>query len=322
MAPKTFTRRAVRRTRPDAERFFTLMLVLSHRTFRWSVARRTVKWTLGILAGAYLISMLGSGYGLWATKRLMSFSQLQQETLDQQRQLQTSQEQAQALEQEILTLQEQMQELMRHLDPKGTPSLEPMPPKPGGEKPATDPKVSQLQEDLGRAQERARAIRAQMEPIFNTWNRTPSVPPTAGYISSPFGLRLTPFTRINEAGAGPVSYHRGLDITNAEGTPVMATAEGKITFSGWLPLYGLTIIIRHTDELETVYAHLQRCFLGVGADVNRGDLIGAMGRTGNATGVHLHYEVRRWGNPVNPAPYLKLQRQFLNPGRSRFPFRG
>lgn len=321
MTPKTYQRRAVRSTRPDSERFFTLMLVLSHRTFRWSVARRTVKWAAGIIVGVYLISMLGSGYGLWATKRLMSFSALQRETMDQQRQLRESQEQAQTLEQEIITLQEQMQEIMRHLDPKGTPTLQPVPTKPEGERGAPG-KIGRLQQDLEQARQQAQAIRARMEPVFRTWNHTPSIPPTAGYISSPFGLRLTPFTRSNDAGSGPVSYHKGLDITNSEGTPVQATAAGTVTFSGWQPLYGLCILIRHSDELETLYAHLQRCLIGVGTEVNRGDLIGAMGRTGNATGVHLHYEVRRWGNPVNPAPYLKLQRQFLAKNRSIFPFRG
>ncbi len=297
------------------------MLVLSHRTFRWSVARSTVKWAAGIILGVYLISMLGSGYGLWATKRLMSFSQLQRETMDQQRQLRESQEQAQTLEQEIITLQEQMQELMRHLDPKGTPTLQPAPSKPEGGTEAPG-KLGMLQQNLDRARQQAQAIRARMEPVFHTWNHTPSIPPTAGYISSPFGLRLTPFTRINEAGAGPVSYHKGLDITNSEGTPVQATAAGKVTFCGWQPLYGLVMVIRHTDELETVYAHLQRAMIGVGTEVNRGDLIAAMGRSGNATGVHLHYEVRRWGDPVNPAPYLKLQRQFLAKDRSFFKFRG
>ncbi len=75
--------------------------------------------------------------------------------------------------------------------------------------------------------------------------------------------------------------------------------------------YGWGVRVRHTEEQETLYAHLNRMAVKVGQKVSRGDILGAMGRSGNATGVHLHYEVRRSGKPVNPQPYLRLQRQWL-----------
>jgi murein DD-endopeptidase MepM/ murein hydrolase activator NlpD len=76
--------------------------------------------------------------------------------------------------------------------------------------------------------------------------------------------------------------------------------------------YGWGIRIRHTEDLETLYAHLDRLEVKVGRKVSRGDILGFMGRSGNATGVHLHYEVRLKGKPVNPQPYLRLQRQWLS----------
>ena len=76
--------------------------------------------------------------------------------------------------------------------------------------------------------------------------------------------------------------------------------------------YGWGVRIRHTDQMETLYAHMDRLRVKVGQMISRGDILGFMGRSGNATGVHLHYEVRLNGKPVNPQPYLRLQRQWLS----------
>ncbi len=320
MASTPILRRAVRRTRPDSQRFFTVMLVLSHRTFRWSVARRTVLWSVAIGLGIWLVAMSGSAYGFWATKKLMSFSTLQQETQEQQRQLRDSQEQALALEQEIQSLRGQMDDLMKHLDPKAGPTLQPVPDRPK-EGQGSAEKMSLLKRDLDEAMTQAKLIRARMEPVLEQWMRTPSIFPTAGYLSSGFGLRVSPFSRGNNEGDGLLGYHAGLDLTNKEGTPIQATAGGKVVSAGYQPKYGWTVVIRHTAELETLYAHLSRMDVVEGQSVVRGDIIGAMGRSGNATGVHLHYEVRRNGQPVNPTPYLRLQRQFLSTKDRSF-FRG
>ena len=75
--------------------------------------------------------------------------------------------------------------------------------------------------------------------------------------------------------------------------------------------YGWGARVRHSEEQETLYAHLNHLNVVLGQRLSRGDILGTMGRSGNATGVHLHYEVRRNGQPVNPQPYLRLQRQWL-----------
>ena len=94
-------------------------------------------------------------------------------------------------------------------------------------------------------------------------------------------------------------------------TPIQATADGQVVEAGWMDRYGWGIVIAHTNDLETLYAHLARIDVRKGEKVSRGDIIGKMGRSGNATGVHLHYEVRRSGKPVNPMPYMRLQREWL-----------
>ncbi len=84
----------------------------------------------------------------------------------------------------------------------------------------------------------------------------------------------------------------------------MATASGHTIFSGWQGAYGNIVIINHGNGYETAYAHLYRRFVEVGDRVRRGQTIGLVGATGNATGPHLHYEVRRQGVAVNPEYWL------------------
>lgn len=288
------------------------MLVFPHRTFRWSLARRTVVWTLATAVAVWAVSMTGSAYGLWATKKIMSFTQLQRETYAQQRQVRESLEHAQALDLEVQTLRRQLTDLLRLLNPKaGDPHLIP-PPAAESHAPADSRKLGQLRQDLERTGAQAMAIRARMEPIIERWNHTPSIPPTAGYLSSGFGIRISPFSRANETGDGLLGYHAGFDITNADGTPIQATADGEVVQAGWMDRYGYGVVVRHTGRLETLYAHMSKVRVKEGQKVTRGDILGDMGRTGNATGTHLHYEVRVDGRPVNPQPYMRLQRQWLS----------
>ncbi len=296
-------------------RWLTVMVVFSHRTFRWSLTRRKMLWAIGLVLGFWALAMIGSGYGFWATKKIMSFGRLQKETQEQQDQLRSSLDQAQALENEVTALRKQHTELMRLLDPKapagsalpappGQPSSAPVPP-------GTQEKLSRLRQDLDYTAKQAAVVRARMEPVIRAWSHTPSIPPTAGYLSSGFGVRLSPFMRKNESDDGLLGYHSGIDISNNLDTPVQVTADGEVVEAGWMDRYGWGARVRHSAEQETLYAHLNHLNVVLGQRLSRGDILGTMGRSGNATGVHLHYEVRRNGQPVNPQPYLRLQRQWL-----------
>jgi murein DD-endopeptidase MepM/ murein hydrolase activator NlpD len=309
-------RRAVRSSRPDSVRWLTVMVVFSHRTIRWSLTRKTMLWVLGMVAGFSALAMIGSGYGFWATKKIMNFGRLQKETQEQQDQLRSSLDQAQALETEVATLRQQHTELLKLLDPKAPAAAPPLPTPPG--QPGTSPvppgareRLSLLKQDLDYTAKQAAVVRARMEPVIRAWSHTPSIPPTAGYLSSGFGVRLNPFTRSNEAGDGLLGYHTGIDISNVLDTPIQATADGEVIEAGWMDRYGWGVRVRHTGEQETLYAHMNHVDVKTGQKVSRGAILGTMGRSGNATGVHLHYEVRLNGKPTNPQPYLRLQRQWL-----------
>lgn len=309
-------RRALRSSRPDSVRWLTVMVVFSHRTFRWSLTRRLMVWVLGGVLGFSTLAMIGSGYGFWATKKIMSFGRLQKETQEQQEQLRSSLDQAQALEAEVAMLRKQHTELLTLLDPKGAIGS-PLPAAPGQSvttaplPKGTQERLSRLRQDLDYTSKQAAVVRARMEPVIRAWNHTPSIPPTAGYISSGFGVRLNPFTRSNETGDGLLGYHSGIDISNSLDTPIQVTADGEVVEAGWMDHYGYGVRVRHTEDRETLYGHLNHVQVKAGQKVMRGDILGSMGRSGNATGVHLHYEVRQGGKAVNPQPYLRLQRQWL-----------
>lgn len=98
--------------------------------------------------------------------------------------------------------------------------------------------------------------------------------------------------------------HTGIDIAAPKKTPVVATADGSVRFAGRNKAYGRMVKIAHAGEVETWYAHLKSCKVKAGRKVRQGQLIGRVGKTGRATGPHLHYEVRVHGRSVDPRRYL------------------
>jgi len=124
-----------------------------------------------------------------------------------------------------------------------------------------------------------------------------AIRPTKGWISSSFGYRKSPFTDLRE-------FHKGMDIANRKGTPIVATADGIVTFTGYKTLLGRMIKIDHGYGMATLYGHLQKVLKKPGEEVKRGDIIAQMGDSGRCTGPHLHYEVLLNGIPVNPKKYI------------------
>jgi murein DD-endopeptidase MepM/ murein hydrolase activator NlpD len=142
-------------------------------------------------------------------------------------------------------------------------------------------------------------------------NIRPSIWPVEGRLQSHFGKRMDPFS-------GEGALHRGVDITASTGTPVRASADGVVLHANVMSGYGKVIIIDHGNGFETYYAHLSRFAVVAGQEIRQGELVGAVGSTGRATAPHLHYEVRRYGNPQNPAHFLNQTR--VAQVRREFPF--
>ena len=98
--------------------------------------------------------------------------------------------------------------------------------------------------------------------------------------------------------------HKGIDIAATRGTPILATASGKVSFAGWSSGYGYLVKIDHGNGVETWYAHTSKMYVTKGQEVKAGDIIGAVGSTGNSTGPHLHLEIRVNNKTVNPQNYV------------------
>ena len=98
--------------------------------------------------------------------------------------------------------------------------------------------------------------------------------------------------------------HNGVDISAPKGSRVVVTADGQVVFTGRVDGYGRLVRVAHGDGYESWYCHLKRIKTKRGKHLRRGDTIGLVGKSGNASGPHLHYEVRLDGRPVDPKPYF------------------
>lgn len=126
----------------------------------------------------------------------------------------------------------------------------------------------------------------------------PSGPPVVeGYESSPFGMRIDPFT-------GELSFHPGIDFAGPEGEPIKAVAAGVVTWAGPRDGYGDMVEIDHGNGYATLYGHSEKLLVHVGEVVKKGQEIALLGSTGRSTGPHVHFEVLYNGKPVNPAKFV------------------
>ncbi len=150
---------------------------------------------------------------------------------------------------------------------------------------------------------------------------TPSILPLPNdrfVLTSPFGNRVSPFTRASD-------FHKGLDLSAPQGTPIYAAADGVVTFSGRYPIsqsvnwwrFGNVVVINHADRFITIYAHCESLAARQGQKVKQGETIATVGSTGWSTNAHLHYEVRsdieQPGThvPIDPRIYI-LNHQWNN----------
>lgn len=123
-----------------------------------------------------------------------------------------------------------------------------------------------------------------------------AVKPVSGIITSRYGQR--------EGSSIVSSNHKGIDIGASYGTTIVAAADGEVTYSGWMGGYGNLIIITHDNGITTYYGHCSKLYANVGDVVKAGDKIAAVGSTGNSTGNHLHFEIRKNGEQINPQKYI------------------
>jgi len=126
---------------------------------------------------------------------------------------------------------------------------------------------------------------------------TPTLMPARGWITSYYGHRMSPYSNR-------VKMHEGMDVGAPTGTPVLAPADGLVTFAGSKSGFGIIVQLDHGYGIETVFAHSQMARVKKGQKIKRGTVIAQVGNTGYSTGPHLHYEVRVNGTPVDPLYFI------------------
>jgi len=161
-----------------------------------------------------------------------------------------------------------------------------------------------LSERILNLTEDASQTEAMLQKTYKTYQKQnalaralPTIMPVAGTITSHYGKRICPFRKEQR-------MHQGLDIANPIGTLVRAPGDATVSFVGRKRGYGLTLKLRHTENIETLYAHLNEVLVSRNKVVRKGENIAKTGNTGNSTGPHLHYEIRIDGRPIDPRTYL------------------
>ena len=169
---------------------------------------------------------------------------------------------------------------------------------------APDPRTAKLETEALRltrvADQRALSLQelvSQLEDKATKLSSSPAIWPTQGWMTSRFGTRVSPFT-------GKRQFHAGIDIAGALGTEIVATADGKVVFSGKKGPMGYAVIIDHGFGIRTHYGHNKELKVKKGEKVVRGQVIALLGSSGRSTGPHLHYTVELNGKAVNPLDYI------------------
>ena len=157
--------------------------------------------------------------------------------------------------------------------------------------------LDHLDEEVGLVEEGRTELYKFLENQRTMLASTPSIMPAKGWLSSRFGYRTSPFT-------GKKEFHRGIDISSRMGAPVVAPADGIVSYVGRKRGLGNVLTLRHGYGLLTKYAHLKKSLARKGQYVKRGETIALIGNTGRTTGAHLHYEVHLNRVPVNPLRYV------------------
>lgn len=184
----------------------------------------------------------------------------------------------------------------------------------GNSRPVTDGDTDKLIQDTSSHYE---SIKGDMNSLHDHLNDTlakvqeqqrlldhiPSIwPVDSRTITSPFGMRRDPFSFA-------VVYHSGMDIGAPTGSSVYAGASGTVSSTGSDAYHGLNIIVDHGNGLKTWYMHLSKILVNKNDMVQKGQIIGQVGSTGRSTGSHLHYEMIKNGESIDPKPYLKGARK-------------
>ena len=300
------------------EKEYISVLFFGHRASRarqFKISKKSIKILLYLSAAILLVAIFFLSDYIQVKKRAFHVYRLRQEMNDQTSQIHFFLAKVEQLERQISGLKDfdSQIRIVANLERReqGTAPLMGI----GGPSPSDireklrgreDEKalILQMRSDIERLQSEAVSSEESLSQLLRLLlvkkqllAHTPSIWPVQGWVTSVFGYRTHPVTGLSQ-------MHEGLDIANRVGTTIIAPASGIVSDIDTHQFFGKIVVISHGFGITTCYAHLHKVFVKLSQRVERGDKIAELGMTGNATGPHLHYEVRMNNIPANPVQYI------------------
>lgn len=292
------------RSTSKRKRFFTFMIVphnSGHKIWKLQLPEWLANIFFGFLILIGMLIILSLLYSSRLTAKLIHYYGLLAENHRQAGQIEYFLKETDRLKQDIDQLEEKDQQLreMLGLPRRATPRRNIPAPNNSRTELIIQERFALLKKYTQQLKIKQYDIQTASKRNILRFAYTPSIWPIEGNIKSGFGWRMHPFLRRPE-------LHRGIDIPTWYGAPIHAAANGKVIHSDFSKGYGYTVMLDHGNGYQTIYAHHSQLLVQKGDIVAKGQLIGRAGRSGWATGVHCHYEIRKNGLAVNPVNFLDL----------------
>ena len=284
---------------PKRRKFYTFVVVphdANGKTYSIKLPQTFIKLAVLTIIAAILVVSGSVIYSSWLSRRMINYYQTLNKNQEQQTVINNFSRETTKVQEEITELVKQDNELRKTLGLKNWTSKIKL--NNNLNDPAArvsgDLKLAKLQ--LAEKRQSLKELKTWVGTVQKKLASTPAGWPIHGAIMSYYGYRTYPWRGM----------HTGLDIEAHYGAPVRATAVGVVSYAGWRQGYGKTLIVKHAYNQSTLFAHLSNFAVSVGQKITKGQVVAYVGTTGNSTGPHLHYEVRRADSPMNPYAFLNL----------------
>lgn len=287
----------------------TFMIIpdINNKPFNYSMTRRRIAGTLGIVAGFVLVFFIlaySHLIGLNDIRNVQSIKQESQEKASTIKQMNQEINEMKIQQEEVERKQQEIKKLMG-VEQQTIDNPNPSRGGQGGE----DREIGENEEaksfiliqdiktNLAREEKELDDMLAQVKNDQAYFRALPNQWPVNGEISSDYGVRKSPWSRQE-------TFHEGIDIKSSVGTDIVAAADGEVVYSGWMAVYGKAVVIKHGNGLESKYGHTSALLVNKGDKVKKGDVIARVGTTGMSTGPHLHFSIEKKGQLLDPMIYL------------------
>lgn len=300
----------MKRKKKHSNSQMTFMLVphSAARPLQWKLSR---KMLLGLAIGValFVIGFTAISFLFYSSQEdIRHVNRIKQESQEKEKTIELLKQEIKKIEEQQDAIAKKQNQLKRIMGIKSENNPSPEPSR--GGKGGIDRKIGsfgdgemlqqteEIRTQLARQEKELDELLAQVNNNTEYFRHLPNQWPVQGDISSDFGWRKSPF------GGRGSTFHEGIDIANDSGTPVVAAADGTVTFAGWKGAYGRLLEIDHGYGYITKYGHNSALLVDVGDKVKKGEEIARMGNTGRSTGPHLHFTVVKNGEANDPLIYL------------------